>query len=116
MIEHRKFIRLKAPIGATYHVVRKGRRTRTSPTLLKDISGGGVRLLVHEELRRGELLRLEIRIPHLSDPIDAVGEVVWTAEKTEEGQSTREAGLKFRDIHAKDLKTILEFVHMIGIG
>ena len=108
MIEKRKFVRLKAPIGISYAVVKKHKRVSSHLTFVKNISGTGLSLLAKEGLRVGDLLKLEIQIPHLEDSIDATGEVVWLMAP--------EAGVRFCDISAPDLNKILEFVYTIGIG
>jgi len=73
-------------------------------------------LLVNDDLRAGDLLQLEIQIPHLEDPVVAVGEVVWFVRCQGAIPAAREAGLKFRDIRPGELHHILEYVHAVGIG
>ena len=116
MKENRKYIRLQAPIGIIYTLIKKHKKPRATRSLVKDISGGGLRIMAKEELRSGELLEMEIQIPHLEDSIRAIGEVVWFFYWKEKDRETREAGVRFRDIEPKDLHRILEFVHTIGIG
>ncbi|MBI4432142.1 MAG: PilZ domain-containing protein [Candidatus Omnitrophica bacterium] len=117
MIERRKFIRLKAPIGVVYKLVQnEAKPAAANPSLVKDISGGGVRIMVKEVLRTGDLLELQIQIPHLADPIRAVGEVAWFSQWHDAERQIREAGLRFRDIKPHDLHRILEYVYTIGIG
>lgn len=108
MIEKRKLVRLKAPIGISYTLVKKYKRSRAHSTFLKNISGTGLSLVAKDDLRVGDLVRLEIQIPHLKDTVSAFGEVVWF--------SKGEAGIRFRDILAPDLNEILEYVYTIGIG
>ena len=119
MIEKRKYIRLHASIGVTYSVIKnikKIRANKTTLSLVKNLSGGGVRLQVKDDLRTGDLLDVEIQIPHLEDPVHAVAEVVWFSHLKNPDRQTREVGIRFRDIDAKDLHRILEFVHTVGIG
>ncbi len=116
MIERRKFIRLQAPIGVGYKVLKKSRRVKQAPSLIRNIGGGGICIIAKEDLRSGDLLDLHIQIPHLKETIHAVGEVVWFAHFRERDRDLREAGVRFRDIEPKDLHKILEFVHTIGIG
>ena len=115
MREKRKFVRLHAPIGLVYKTLRKHKRTKTHRTLLKDIGGGGASFVPQEELRCGELLQMEIQIPNLAGPVDAVGEVVWFSYGRQ-GREPMEAAVRFRDIAAKDLHRILEYVYVVGIG
>ncbi len=116
MIEQRKFIRLKAPIGVIYKHLKKGKRTRSNPTLLKDLSGGGVRIVVKEEMRVGDLLDIRIEIPHLHEAIHAIVEVAWYSPAKDKMHAGGEAGMRLRDIKPNDLHRILEYVHTIGIG
>ena len=116
LIENRKYIRLKAPLGVAYRVIRKHKRPKTVLSLIKDISGGGTRFILKDNLRAGDLLHMEIQIPHLEDPIRALGEVVWISPGKEKDRESPEAGVRFRDLAPRDLNCILEFVHTIGIG
>ncbi len=114
--EKRKYIRLKAPLGVTYHILKKHKRPRPHKTLVKDVGGGGISLVVYEDLRAGDLLELGIQIPHLVEPVTAVGEVVWFVRTKGTDRELREAGLRFRDIKPMELRHILEYVHAVGIG
>ncbi len=116
MAELRKFARLKAPISIVYKLARKGIRRKSTSTFVRDLSGGGVSFTVKEALRCGALLEIEIKIPHLADPIRAIGEVVWYNHEKVRDREVREAGVLFRDIEPADLHRVLEYVHMIGIG
>lgn len=119
MIEKRKYIRLHASIGIVYDVIKnikKYRRNKTTLSLAKNLSGGGVRLQVKEDLRSGDLLDIEMQIPHLEDSVHAVAEVVWFSHCKSKDRESREAGIRFRDIDTKDLHHVLEFVHTVGIG
>ena len=57
---------------------------------------------------------MEIQIPHLSEPVRALGEVVWITMRPEHGH--HEVGLRFRDAEPKSLSRILEYVYAIAIG
>ncbi len=116
MIENRKFIRLQAPIGVVYKVSKKHKRQRAQLSHVKDMSGGGIKILAKEDLRHGDLLEIQIQIPHLEEAIHAMGEVVWFSHTKGRDREFREAGVRFRDIAPEDLHKILEYVHEIGIG
>ena len=116
MIEKRKFVRLRAPIEIAYFPVKKHKHQRHHRTFLRDISGTGLSMIAKDDLRVGDLIKLEIHVPHLEDCLDAVGEVVWFSFSRDKEWVSREAGVRFRDISASDLKQILEYVYMIGIG
>ncbi len=115
MHEKRKFVRLVAPIGICYRsmaAVKTGQRKQLS--LIKNISGGGIGFQSPEPFRLGDLLELEIQIPHFKEPVKAVGEVV-RADNAIAGPG-KELGVMFRDIEPKDLNRILDYVYTVGIG
>ena len=116
MIEKRKYIRLHASIGVSYRLIGKDKKATPDLSIVKNIGGGGVRIFAKGDLRNGDLLELDIQIPHLSDPIRAIGEVVWFNALKSKEREFREAGVRFREIAPKDLHHILEYVHTIGIG
>lgn len=116
MLEKRKFIRLGAAIGVSYKVIKTHKRQKEALSLVKDIGGGGIRVIAKEDLRHGDLVDLKIQVPHLSEPLEAIGEVVWFSKAKDGDHEHREAGVRFRDIHPNDLHKILEYVHTIGIG
>ena len=116
MVEKRKFIRLNAAIGVSYKLIKKHKRQIELLSLARDIGGGGIRILAKEDLRPGDLLKIEIEIPHLSERVEATGEVIWFSKTKEKGHEHKEAGVRFRDMDSTDLHKILEYVHSIGIG
>ncbi len=115
MRENRKFIRLRAPIGVVYKPLKNKRRKETL-SLIRNISGGGICIAAKEALREGDLLEIQVQIPHLKEPIEAIGEVIWYAKTNEKDRQAGEAGIRFRDISPQDLHEILEYVYMVGIG
>lgn len=116
MIERRKFIRLPAPIGISYKPTKRGRPAKTTVSFIRNIGGGGVRFVVKEALRVGDLIDMKIEIPNVTETIRAVGEVIWYEESGDRRGEVGEAGIRFREIDAKDLHRILEYVHAVGIG
>ncbi|MEI8344839.1 MAG: PilZ domain-containing protein [Candidatus Omnitrophota bacterium] len=121
MIENRKYIRLKAPIGLVYRTLRKNKKGKETLTLVINISGGGLSFIPKEDVRQGDLLSLRIHIPHSKEPIEAIGEIAWffvsnISSSNEKNKVVREAGLRFRELSPKNLNQILEYVHTIGIG
>ncbi len=114
--EYRKYDRLNAPIGIAYGAAHKKKREEKARSVVRNISGGGVCFIVKEELRCGDLLELELEIPYLTEPISTFGEVVWISRLVSSEGAIYDAGVCFRDLKAKDLHAILEYVHSVGIG
>jgi len=112
--EHRKFIRLHAPIGLVYRYASRHKSRKARPTLVRNLSGGGVSFVVRDPLRAGEIVELELQIPNLSEPVRATGEVVWFRQAA--GHAAHEAAVRFTDVNPVDLNRILEYVYAVGIG
>ncbi|MBI4353418.1 MAG: PilZ domain-containing protein [Candidatus Omnitrophica bacterium] len=116
VLERRKFVRLHAALEVVYQAIRRSRRPRPDGSFLRNISGGGVRMVVRDELRCGELIDMEIQIPNLTDAVHAIGEVVWFQARKDKEKETNEAGLRFRDILPDDLNRVFEYVYSVAIG
>jgi len=109
-------VRLKAPLGILYAPADKTKPREAVNSLVRNISGGGVCFVAKKELRCGDLLKVQLQIPQLTEPIHTFGEVVWFSQATAKGETACEAGVCFRDLKPKDLHAILEYVHTVGIG
>jgi c-di-GMP-binding flagellar brake protein YcgR len=97
MREKRVFERIDAPMKIKYEVVDK--MTEKSAAA-KDISGGGIRLALSEELKEGTTLKLMIGIPGSPNKTaSAYGTVVWTRHMEVMGGSKAsgyyETGIRF---------------------
>ena len=72
--ERRRFIRLEASVKVKYTVIGK---PGTIKAFSKNISAGGLCLLLDVQLAVDTPLQLEIKIPDLKNPIHAIARVVW---------------------------------------
>jgi len=122
--EKREFIRLQQTIQATYNLIddRKSLAlTRKSEAVIMDISAGGVRLEIDdldktwaEGLYSGTVkLGIEIGLPGLAKPIQALARVVWLNKgplQTETGKVRYSMGLEFRDITSGQRDIIIEYI------
>jgi len=111
MEERRKFFRLRASVNVSY-TKRKATEEEKS-TSSKDISRGGICLIVNEELQESDLLDLKISLPRYTKPIYAAGRVVWIKEITVGDVSRGKkfySGIEFIKIDERDAKEIEKFV------
>ena len=116
MREKRKYVRLREPMDLVYKLAKKVKPQRSYSTFIQDIGGGGIKILAKSDLREGDLLEMEIRIPGLKHPIESIGEVVWFVTGPEANGKHQEAGVRFRDIHPVDLHRILEYIYTEALG
>ena len=111
MDERRQFVRLDTRLAVTYRVLPKA---PTVSATTKDISGGGLCVLLDEPLKIGTAVQIEIALPDRKRPIAFTGEVVWCEQyrvigKSQQYQSVM-AGVKFVKIRPTDQQAIMQHV------
>lgn len=85
-------------------------------SLAKNISGGGIRILIRgklggvESLELGAMAELEINLQDDSKPIFATAEVRWSLGVLEMGKKYFDAGLKFNTIEDGDRNRIIDYI------
>lgn len=108
--EKRKFVRLNVSVEVFYAVVL-GASTEAQKTLTKNVSAGGICLIVHEQLKIGDLLNLSIYLPDDKPFIVAQGQVVWVKEFKLAGERSRyDTGVEFTEINEADRKRVDKYV------
>ena len=111
--ERRKFVRLNINVEINFTVItRPPHKQLTIPTKSKNIGAGGICLISEQELRTGELLKLEIRLPEDQPVVHAVGRVVWikTFSVATEKSMRFDMGIEFLEIAQEDRQRINKYV------
>ncbi len=109
--ERRKFVRLNLLVDIIYHRHQELKKEKIS--LIKNISTGGICLIVYEELNESEVLDLEIYPPEDTVPIKAVGRVVWVKEFIigDPAKGRRfDVGIEFIKIDENDINRVNKYV------
>lgn len=75
----------------------------------RNISEGGIRLFIFEELRSGVILKLWIELEDLTKPIIAIGKIVWSGKKAEK-EAAFEVGIKFIKIEPADCDRLRDYI------
>jgi c-di-GMP-binding flagellar brake protein YcgR len=78
--ERRKYVRLNALVDVAYNKHPRKSGEESSLQLSKNISKGGICLIVYEEFKKDDLLDLKICFSGVKAPIEAVARVVWVSE------------------------------------
>lgn len=78
--ERRKYARLNALVDVAYNKHPHRPEEESLLRLSKNISKGGICLIVYDQLKKDDLLDLRIFLPDAFNPVEAVGQVVWAAE------------------------------------
>ncbi len=107
--ERRSFVRLNLLSDVIYTKSPKEERL----TFTKNISKGGICIIAYEELKKSELLDLEIYLPDDNAPINAKGKVAWSKEFIigDKARGKRfDVGVEFVEINDSDLNKIDKYV------
>ena len=111
MEERRKFIRLNSSFTVGYK--RLESQETEKQTFSRNISEGGICLVVDEELGVSELLDLNLYLPGKREVVSVTGRVVWIKEfpsEDEFAKRTFRAGIEFLNIEKSVAKKIDEYV------
>ncbi|MBI4436301.1 MAG: PilZ domain-containing protein [Candidatus Omnitrophica bacterium] len=91
------------------------RRGNGGKTVSRDLSWGGIQLLIPEKLKAGTHLSLAIELEKSQTPVQAEGEVVWMEEALDKTQSdgTRvfRTGVKFLNFSSKGQDRLIKFLY-----
>lgn len=113
--ERRRFVRLNALVDVIYKRLpfSEEKEAEEELSLTKNISKGGICLIVYEELKESDILDLEICLPEDKIPINATGRVVW-AKKFIIGDPIKgkrfDVGIEFMEIKEEDLNRIDKYI------
>ncbi len=113
--ERRRFVRLNFLVDVVYH--KRPSTEKEKLSLSKNISGGGICLIVYEELKKSQLLDLEIYLPKEEMPIKALGKTAWVNEFVigDASKGVRyDVGIEFIKINKEDLDKVNKYVFEHG--
>jgi len=104
--ERRQYARLNASVEVAYTVIGKPGEIKV---FSKNISAGGLCIIMDKQMLVDTPLQLEIKIPDLKDPIAALARVVWQ-RTTKDSAGTLETGVEFTGISDFDRFNIKRYV------
>jgi c-di-GMP-binding flagellar brake protein YcgR len=108
IVEKRKFPRLPLNVNVQYEILKVS-ALRAEETGSKNISAGGICLVVPKKVNIGDLLRLRLSLPGEVNFIMVKGKVIWVEEFSVTPASYHKAydcGIEFVDVSAEDQKNI----------
>jgi c-di-GMP-binding flagellar brake protein YcgR len=108
MQEQRRFVRL-APSSIEVRYTVSGQEAGGALQVAKDISEGGIRFPVSEQVLKGARLDLELQLPGEPASIQAQAEVVWCARF--QGNGPYEIGCRFTQIDPLDRGKLIRHIH-----
>ena len=111
--ERRKFVRLNINVEINYTIITlPPHKQFTIPIQSKNIGGGGICLISEQELKTGELLKLEIKLPEDPPTVHALGRVVWVKPFSLATEKSKrfDMGVEFIEISQEDRQRINKYV------
>ena len=97
---------VKYSVEKKYHIKLNGH--------MKDLSSGGMQLIVSEKLSEGTLLLLEFDLPESRNSIYADGKVIWNkgtfSERNEIEKRTFQTGIQFVNIKPDDKNRLVAYI------
>ena len=109
--EKRRFVRLNVLTDVAY--TRRPSSEEEKISLSKNISIGGLCLIVYETLKESEVLDLNIYLSEEAMPVNAVGRVVWSKEfivgDPDKGKRY-DVGIELIEINEEDVAKIEKYV------
>lgn len=93
--ERRKYSRLNSFHLLKYRLVSEPQKEPVLATI-RDISGGGIRILTEEEIPKSSILQVYINFPQFPQPVPSVAKVVWSRRL--KSVKKYESGLEFMEI------------------
>lgn len=106
-VERRKHARLNLSMKVDYRIIHS---EKVKSTVSRDMSLGGVLLLVSEKMDAGTPLELEIYLSEIDNqPVKTRGEVIWQGELGEREEGYYHTGIAFSGIKEEDKKRFAEF-------
>jgi c-di-GMP-binding flagellar brake protein YcgR len=109
--ERRVFPRLDASVDVEYNILEKeGKRKRRSVS--KNISVGGICLIVYEKIDVGDILALKIHLTDVDYIIEVEGRVVWSSHFTmnSDRRDRYDLGIEFVKISDSAQKILSQYV------
>ena len=97
--EKRKYYRVGLSTRVTYNVI--GESEEQKHMSAKDISGGGIRIPLNENLKVGTLLNIKIEFLNKHESVSAKGKIVWIRLAFDNLEFFYEAGIEFLDLNVE---------------
>ena len=104
--ERRRFPRIPETVTVKYRV--SGELASTwCEVATQNVSAGGVRFRVPEQLGPGATVTLQIKLPGMAQPLDVKGQVAWSQLQA---SGVTEVGVEFLDLKERDQRMIDQLV------
>ena len=110
-VERRRFPRLNISANVEYAILDK-LPLAEKKTLTKNISAGGICLIVYEKIELGTVLDLKIQLEDINYTIKTKGRAVWSSyfTLTSDSRPRYDLGIEFIDIEQSDRQKLSQHI------
>lgn len=108
MQERRRYVRLNVPLEVSY--VIEGRQEQHRKSISRNISPSGIRFAVGEELPKGTVLELGIKIPTKTESIPLKAKVIWSKKEAGQERDSYDMGLEFIHIPEQSKSDFFQYL------
>lgn len=110
-VQRRRYVRVPIVLNIQYKLKDVD---RIYYTYSKDISGGGIRIVLPEPLKIHDIVEIRVELPSPELPIDCEGEIAWVDTQEIIVNKRREeithAGVRFTSIEEKERERLIKFL------
>lgn len=113
--ERRKYQRFDIELELKYNLVSASKSIYSTSS--KNVSKGGISLLVYEILPKDSLIEMEISVPGEKNVLRAKGRVVWCEDQNspehldKTGKRTFTAGIEFVDTDKNEKSILMDYIN-----
>ncbi len=115
--DRRKHERVEIVRAIFIEVVNKGGRSEADNPIIRcetvDVSVGGLKIFVTEEIVKGSRLNLAVPLDDWKENLELVGEAMWI--KPAEGKPGYWVGLELKDSSREDMEKWFKVVHTLSV-
>lgn len=108
MQERRKYVRLNVCLDVSYTI--EGREGSYYKSITRNISPNGARFAVIEQLPKGTVLCINIKIPTRTEPIPVKARIVWSKKEDIKQKDMYDTGLEFIQISDEGKRDFLQYL------
>lgn len=108
MQERRKYVRLNIPLEVNYTI--QGKEGVSYQSITKNISPNGARFSIEQELPKGSVLDINIKIPEQADSIPIKARIVWIKKESDVEPGAYDTGFEFIKIPEKSKQKFFQYL------
>lgn len=108
MQERRKYVRLNIPLEVSY--TTQGKQGASCKSITRNISPNGARFCIAEQLPKGSILNINIKIPERAEGIPVKARIVWSKKENSGKEELYDTGFEFVEIPEESKQLFFQYL------